>query len=254
MKTEKLIAFLQEMKEAIRRLKDDTTYFQDILVGIDRFHIKILEDNKIDIYYDNPISSMAIIIEESNELYVFAMMILYTNLSYRIEKACQRNKNQEMKKELRRWNVKLGRLIRNLTVKNIRIDKEGSEILYCKTYQLINTASKGLHHKIDQIGKITDSIIPEQSNELKPIRKIYEKVSFEGNSITYYDYIAKKFQTVECTNSMFLYAILNIYAKAYVKSILWLKKEDPTEQWCPLTTWQILQSFTRLLNKHFFRF
>ena len=37
--------------------------------------------------------------------------------------------------------------------------------------------------------------------------------------------------------------VLNLYIKAYTESVLWLKKEKPSGQWCSLTPWQILNQF-----------
>lgn len=61
--------------------------------------------------------------KEDDKLYVFAIMILYTNLSYRLMKACKNIKNAECRKELRKWNDKLGRLIRKLAIKDLCHEK-----------------------------------------------------------------------------------------------------------------------------------
>lgn len=252
MKTEELAIFLEEMEKGVRELIDrEETYIYKILEEIDMFYFSILANGKVEIYYDNPISPMRILVEENEGLYVFAIMILYTNLSYKIGKASRKTKSKETKKQLERWSNKLARKVRKLMTKNI-IPKTDEEQLYTKVQRLTEVACAGLHHKVDQIGEISNDFNQKESKELKPIRSVYEKVNFQKNEMTYYDYAIKKYETIQYTDSKFLYAVLNIYAKAYVRTILWLKEEDPIGQWCPLTPWQVLQSYRMLLENYFF--
>ncbi len=252
MKTKELSIFLEEMEKEFRELSArGEIYTYKILEEIESFQFSILEDGKVRIYYDNAISSMIILVEENEELYVFAIMILYTNLSYQIKKASRKTKSKETKKQLEKWNNKLARIIRKLATKNI-IPRKKEEEFCNKVQKLMEVACSGLHHKVDQIGKISNDFNLKESKELKSIRSIYEKVNFQRDEMTYYDYPIKRYETIQYTDSKFLYAILNIYAEAYIKTIFWLKKEDPMGQWCPLTPWQVLQSYKMLLENYFF--
>ena len=45
--------------------------------------------------------------------------------------------------------------------------------------------------------------------------------------------------------------IMNLYAKAYAESVLWLKKEYPSEQWCPTIPWKIITKMKIIIPKYF---
>ena len=47
------------------------------------------------------------------------------------------------------------------------------------------------------------------------------------------------------------YMIMNLYAKAYMESVLWLKKEDPSGMWCPKTPWQLIRKLDVMIPDYF---
>ncbi len=133
--------------------------------------------------------------------------------------------------------------------KKIDYDKEK---FYKEFKNLMQEAVKALGHKYDEIGKLTDAYIPKEAEELKHIRAIYETIIFAGKTINYYDYIAKVYRSVNIYNTVEIqYMVMNLYAKAYTESVLWLEKEDPSGQWCPATPWQIIVKLKIMIPEYF---
>lgn len=50
---------------------------------------------------------------------------------------------------------------------------------------------------------------------------------------------------------MLQYVVMNLYVKVFTESVLWLKKEDPSGQWCPATPWQNIIKLEQLISKYF---
>lgn len=122
------------------------------------------------------------------------------------------------------------------------------KVLYIDANQLFNIEANVTYNYEENI------IYPfKKAEELKNIRAIYETISFDGDTIKYFDYIAQVHKCVNEKNSVEIqYMIMNLYTRAYAESVMWLKKEDPTGQWCPATPWQLLIELKLMIQNYFF--
>ena len=222
--------------------------FSKVIAEIELFHMKT-KGKKVDVHYRNNISGASILVEQDNIMYLYIIMILYTNVTYRIEKA-YRVLNEREAKKMQSIQKEFKNSIR-IFCRNSFKTWNYNEDTCLEIYHFLEITKKSLHHKVESIEEKTDIVIPKEAEELADIRSIYESIAFDfaNKEICYYDYLSEKERTASLEKADFIYAIANVFSKAYVKSILWLKEQDPSEMWCPLTPWKAVRDLQILLEK-----
>lgn len=185
---------------------------------------------------------------------VYALLSDYGRIYYRAKKLCKEINKSEITEEFEKHIQRIGKSIREKAlseelekVKNFNCEK------FCDEFQqLITLGIKALYHKNDKIGKITFKINPKEGKELKEIRRIYEQLKFFEDKIVFYDCIMEQYAEVPKNDSRKLqYMACCVFIDIYTSSILWLRKEDPSQQWCPKVPWQLLEAYRMLLDKFF---
>lgn len=191
--------------------------------------------------------------KENEMLYALFLMSFFCQFGYKCRKISMKIQQPEYGEIINILFMHVGMLLREQATRNI-IPYIGfrTKDFYKEFKSLIKVAVKALGHKYDKIGYLTEAYIPKEAEELKHIRAIYETISFEGETIKYYDYIAKVYRSVNIYNTVEIqYMVMNLYAQAYTESVLWLKKEDPSGQWCPATPWQIIVKLKIMIPEYF---
>lgn len=230
-------------------LQDKRIY--EIIDVITSFEIEPV-NGKIWGRFENPIMAGGYF-NENDMIYGLFLMSFFFQFNYKCRKVALKIQQPEYEQAIDALFIRLGMILREQATRNI-IPYAGfqTEKFYEEFKNLINIAVKALGHKYDEIGHLTDCYNPQEAEELKHIRAIYETISFEGETIKYYDYIAKVYEIVNIHNTVEVqYMVMNLYAKAYTESVLWLKKEDPSGQWCPATPWQIIVKLKVMIPKYF---
>lgn len=191
---------------------------------------------------------------EGNEmLYALFLLSFFFQFYYKCRKVATKIQQPEYEQAITTLARKLGMTLREQATRNIIPYSDfQTEKFYEEFKSLISVAVRALGHKYDEIGHLTDCYKPQEADELKHIRAIYETISFQGETIKYYDYIGEVYRFVNIYDTVEIqYMVMNLYAKVYAESVLWLKKEDPSGQWCPVTPWQMIVRFKIFIPKYF---
>lgn len=255
--SEELYEKIENMRKELLELAMEDRRIFEILKKLDSFKIdsRLDANGKIRIFCEE---GFAILkggrFEEDEMLYAFIIMDFYSALYYKCRKIIRRIRKKEYRLKIDALLLNMGRLIRKQAL-NVKPNEEFETEQFYKDFKsFIHVAIKALGHKYDQIGyrNLTDTFDAEEAKELKHIRTIYEKISFKDNTITYFDYIGKTFRTFCINNTVEMqYMVMNLYVKAYTESVLWLKREDPTGQWCPATPWQLVKRLDIMIPSYF---
>lgn len=185
---------------------------------------------------------------------VYALLSNYGKIYYQIANVCEKNQVSDATVKMKKYIKNIGQAISEKAladelemVKNFNCEE------FCEEFEkLIILGTKALHHKNDEIGEITFGFNEEASKELKEIRDLYEQVRFFDNKIVFYNCITERYEEVSKYDSKQLqYMAMCVFIDIYTKTILWLKKEDPSEMWCPKVPWQLLEEYRLLLDKNF---
>ncbi len=252
-KVQELEMVLDYVGEQFQKLALQDKRIYEITDVIDSFHLNTEPINgSIRMYFENEIIAGGYF-KENEMLYALFLMSFFYKLNYKCRKVALKIQQPEYEAAIDTFLIRLSMILREQATLNI-IPYAGfqTEKFYEEFKNLINEAVKALGHKYDEIGNLTNAYIPKEAEELKHIRTIYETISFEGETIKYYDYIAKVYRSVNIYNTVEIqYMVMNLYAQAYTESVLWLKKEDPSGQWCPATPWQIIVKLKVMIPKYF---
>ncbi len=246
-KSEELLKNIENMRKELLELARKDRRIFEIIERLDSFEIdpKLDANGKIRMLCKE---GFAILrggrIKEDEMLYALTIMDFYGGLYYKCRKIIRRIRKKEYRLKIDALLLNMGRLIRKQAL-NVKPNEEfETERFYIDFKAFVQVAIKALGHKYDQIGyrHLTDTFDEKEAKELEHIRTIYEKISFKENTITYFDYILKTSRTFCINNTVEMqYMVMNLYTKVYTESVLWLKKEDPSGQWCPATPWQLIR-------------
>ena len=257
-KSEELSKNIEDMRNQLMDLVDEDFRIHEIVRQLDYFHLntKLDTEGMIEFCCEHGVIPIGGRVKENEMIYALAIMSFYGILHYKCKKIIRRIRKKEYTRRIDSLLLNMGKVIRRQALDDIKPnEKFETERFYKEFKDFIHIAIKALGHKYDQIGyrHLTDAYDAEEAEELKHIRAIYEKISFNDNKITYFDYIAKKSKTfcVEKNTVEMQYMVLNLYAKAYTESVLWLKKEDPSEMWCPITPWQLIRKLDVMIPDYF---
>lgn len=254
-KAKKLEHILKYMKEKLKGSKVEDQIIVDITCEIDRLMLNTsLVDGRINIICDNGLIPMGGFYKEDEMLYELILMSFWGKLYYKCRKVVIKVQKEEHCKTIDSLLLDVGRELRKQAIYNIKPNKKFQTEQFIKEFKkLIETAVNALGHKYDKIGHLTKFYNPQEADELKEIRKIYETIIFKGEEeIEYYDYLTKTSRKLYIYNAVEMqYVVMNLYAKAFAESVLWLKKEVPSGQWCPTTPWQIITKLEQLIPKYF---
>ena len=256
-KSEELLKSIENMRRELLELARKDKRIFEIIEQLDSFEInpEVDANGKIRMYCGGGFSILkGGRFEENEMLYALAIMDFYSGLYYKCRKIIRRIRKKEYRLKIDALLLNMGRIIRKQAL-NVKPNEEfETERFYIDFKAFVQVAIKALGHKYDQIGyrNLTDRFDAEEAKELKHIRTIYEKISFKETKITYFDYITKTSRTFCINNTVEMqYMIMILYTKAYTESVLWLKKEDPTEQWCPATPWQLIRRLDIMIPSYF---
>lgn len=248
---EELKSTLEYVRNQFLKLALQDKRIYEIIDVITSFEVKLV-NGKIWGRFENSILAGGFF-NGNDMIYGLFLMSFFCDFNYKCKKIAERIQKQKDEVTIDTLLMHMGIIIRNQATRNI-LPYAGfqTEKFYEEFKNLINEAVKALGHKYDEIGNLTDAYIPKEAEELKHIRAIYETISFEGETIKYYDYIAKVYKVVNIYKTVEVqYMVMNLYAQAYTESVLWLKKEDPSGQWCPATPWQIIVKLKIMIPEYF---
>ena len=252
-KVQELEMTLFYVREQFQKLAVQDKRIYEITDVIDSFYLNTEPINgSIQMYFENEIIAGGYF-KENEMLYALFLMSFFYKLNYKCKKVALKIQQPEYESAIDTFLIRLSMILRKQATRNI-IPYAGfqTEKFYEEFKNLINEAVKALGHKYDEIGNLTDVYIPKEAEELKHITAIYETIRFEGENTKYYDYIAKVYRSVNIYNTVEIqYMVMNLYAQAYTESVLWLKKEDPSGQWCPATPWQIIVKLKIMIPEYF---
>lgn len=250
-KVEELKNTLEYVSNQFLKLALQDKRIYEIIDVITSFNIEPV-NGKIWGRFENPILAGGFF-NGNDMIYGLFLMSFFCDFNYKCKKIAERIQKQKDEVTIDTLLMHMGRIIRDQATQNIIPYADfQTEKFYKEFKNLMQEAVKALGHKYDEIGHLTDAYIPKEAEELKHIRAIYETIRFEGQNIKYYDYIDKVYKVVSIYNTVEVqYMVMNLYAKAYTESVLWLKKEDPSEQWCPATPWQIIVKLKIMIPEYF---
>ena len=256
-KSEELLKDIENIRKELTNLVDEDFRIFEILQQLEYFHIDTEPDSKgmIGIYYGYGQFPMGGRFQEDEMLYALIILNFYCDFYYKCKKVIRRIRKRTYSEKINSSLHTLGMTIRKQALNDIKINEKFRTKHFCKAFKnFIHVATRALGHKYDQIGykHLTDTFDAEEALELEHIRKIYEKISFKDNTITYFDYITKTFKTFGINDTVEMqYMFMNLYTKAYMESVLWLKKEDSSGQWCPMTPWQLIRKLKMMISQYF---
>ena len=243
-KTKELKDRLNYVEEELKKLELQDKNVFEIRNVINDF---VLDTNWVDgrvrIHCEGGIIPLEGLFEETEMLYALVLMSFFSKLYYKCRKVVTKIKEEECCVRIEALLCYVGMTLREQVLYDIRPLKEfQTEQFYNEFKELIETAINSLRHLTEQ-----------EVDELKDIRAIYETIDFRGKEIKYYDYITQTYRIVNIYNNTveLQYMIMNLYAKAYAESVLWLKKEEPSEQRYYLTLWLILTKLKVIVPKYF---
>lgn len=255
--SEELYEMIENMRKELLYLVDEDFRIYEIVGQLNYFHLnpRLDAEGMIEFRCEHGLIPIGGRVKEDEMLYAFVIMDFYGVLHYKCKKIIRRIRKKEYTLKINALLSDIGKLIRKQALYNVKPNEEfETERFYIDFKAFVQVAIKALGHKYDQIGyrNLTDTFDAEEAKELKHIRTIYEKISFKENTITYFDYITKTSRTFCINNTVEMqYMIMILYTKAYTESVLWLKKEDPTEQWCPATPWQLIRRLDIMIPSYF---
>lgn len=256
-KSEELSKNIEDMRNQLMELVDEDFRIHEIVRELDYFHLntRLDAEGMIEFRCEHGVFPIGGRVKENEMIYALVIMSFYGILYYKCKKIIRRIRKKEYTLKIDPLLLNMGKVIRRQALDDIKPnEKFETERFYKEFKDFIYVAIKALGHKYDEIGyrHLTDAYDAEEAKELKHIRAIYEKISFNDNTITYFDYITKKSKTFCIENTVETqYMIMNLYAKAYMESVLWLKKEDPSGMWCPKTPWQLIRKLDVMIPHYF---
>lgn len=254
--SEELYEMIENTRKELLYLVDEDFRIYEIVRQFECFYLspRLDAEGMIEFRCERGLMPIGGRVKEDEMLYAFVIMEFYCVLYYKCKKIIRRIRKRQYTTKINSLLNTLGMVIRTQAL-DVRPNEEFETEQFYKDFKsFIHIAIKALGHKYDQIGyrNLTDTFDAEEAKELKHIRTIYEKISFQDNTITYFDYILKTSRTFCINNTVEMqYMILNLYTKAYTESVLWLKKEDPSGQWCPATPWQLIRRLDIMIPSYF---
>ena len=254
--SEELYEKIENMRKELMYLVDEDFRVHEIVRKLDYFYLnpKLDREGMIEFRCEHGPIPIGGRVKEDEMLYAFVIMDFYCVLYYKCKKIIRKIRKRQYTTKINSLLDTLGMVIRKQAL-NVKPNEEfETERFFIDFKAFVQVAIKALGHKYDQIGyrNLTDTFDAEEAKELKHIRTIYERISFKDNTITYFDYIGKTFRTFCINNTVEMqYMVMNLYAKAYTESVLWLKKEDPSGQWCPATPWQLIRRLDIMIPSYF---
>lgn len=249
-KAEELRNALERLKAELKRLVLKEKRIFKLIDVIDSFYLEEEHNGTIKILCERGIITVGGCLKENEMIYAITLMSFWGYLYYEYKKI---SFEKEISDLVDISILYLGRILREQSLYGIKPNIEFQTEKFHKEFKdFIEIAISALGHKYDQIGHLTNFYDPKEAEELKHIRSIYEKISFEDDAIGYFDYIAQVYKTVNIKNTVEIqYMIMNLYVNAYITSVLWLKNDDPTGQWCPATPWQLLIKLKLMIQNYF---
>lgn len=246
-KVKKLEKGLNYVKEELKKLELQDKRVFEIRSVLNNFVIDTnVVDEMVQIYCSEGIIPLGGLFKENDMLYALILMSFFGELYYKCRKVITKIKEEECCIRIDALLLYVGMTLREQVIYDVRPNKRfQTEQFYNEFKELIETA-------VNSLGNITECYNYQWNDELNDIRAIYETITFKGKEIEYYDYITKTYRMVNIHNTVELqYMIMNLYAKAYAESVLWLKKEYPSGLWCSTTSWQIITKMQIIIPKYF---
>ena len=250
-KVEELSKNIESMRRELIKLCREDERVYEIIRELDSFDISE-RAVKIRIFFSGGLMPIEGIFKEDESFYAFILMDFYCSLYYKCKKVIRRIRRKEYTTKIDKLLINMGRTIKKQVLQVKPNENFKTEDFYEEFKDFIDITIKSLGHIVDEIGHLTTRYEPREAKKLQKIREIYKKITFGDNTITYTDCITKKSKTVNVYDTIkLLYIVMCIYLKVYTESILWLKKYDSSEQWCPLTPWQAILKFNLIIQKYF---
>lgn len=241
------------MRKELTELAQIDNRIMEIVKELDAFRFTQTKRG-IDIWYGRGVIPMMGIFKENDMCYALELMNFLIRIYYKCNKVISILNSRDAKVVINVNFQIFARGIRKQSLEYMEQNKKfQSQKFYEEFKEFVEVAKKALHHKVDEIGTLTARHVREESKELTEIRKIYKQIRFREDSIRYYDYIERDKGIAKIDNAVEMqYMIMVTYMKAYSETVLWLRKKDPSGNWCPFTAWQVLERLKKIIYKYFF--
>ncbi len=255
MSNEEFLLVLEEVKGKIatigRRCRGEkqlTAVFK-IEDEIDSFQFQIGQ-GYVEIYYDNKNIPIVKRYTAKEQGIVFPLMLLYTNVAYYVLQA-KSHLTKRIYELICAEKQKLGEAIRKICMQDFEecvITKEKVEKL--KAY--VNWVIPQLHHCSGEMDEYSERFDLQDSRKLKKVRGVYRSFMVDTKHIYYHDEIMGEDMKILVNSPMTAYVVSMLFCESYITSITWLKKYEPTRQWCLLVPWNIITTFQELITKLYY--
>lgn len=251
-KIKKIEKSIANMRKELIKLAQTDTRVMEIVRELDAFRFTQTKRG-IDIWYERGVIPMMGIFKEDDMCYALELMNFLIRIYYKCKKVISIINQKDAEVVIDAILEDFARAIRKQCLEDIKENENFKNLEFYEEFkEIVGLAKKALHHKIDKIGKLTYDVIPEESEELSAIRKIYEQINFQDHSISYFDYIENDQKIVKIDNIVEIqYMLMVTYMKAYTETLLWLLERNLSDRCCPYTPWQVLMKLEKIIYKYF---
>lgn len=198
------------------------------------------KDGQIDIYYENNLFPFAGTFKE-REIIILAMMILYTDFSYKVLKS-EKYVSEAVFDEFMTARIHLAKIVEEICM-SIDVKELTSE----NNLKMLKEFLRRNKQRLYICGK---SAKPERAEGISRIREVYQNFKIRGEYIYFYDILSETKQKIRIEYG-YTFALTNLYANAYLTTVIWLQEIDPSGQWCFCVPWNVLQDLRMVLENMF---
>ncbi len=249
--------FIREVVEVSKNIRNINGKFEEtkrwhkvskLSEELEYFHIQSDEKDCFEIYYENNIVGYHGYVSRKYQNIIYPLMLLYTNVVYRMRQL-KPYASLDMYKALYNEKTRLGKAIRTMCTNSELQNTVPLQVSLVE--QFIQRAVKQLHHCVGKIGEYSEELYPEDSEKLRQIRKMYESFKIGEGYVSFYDEILRRNTRIPINSPSFNYAVMLLFSRVYGKTLLWLWKNYPSGQWCPISPWKVIREFESIHWKMF---
>ena len=246
MNTNEIMERINEVKEEVNAVKERHIRDKNVANSVGKIlgtvgQLQMDEkDGQINIYYDNKRFPFAGTFKE-REIIILAMMILYTDFSYKVLKS-EKYVSEAVFDEFMTARIYLAKIVEEICM-SIDVKELTSE----NNLKMLKEFLRRNKQRLYICGK---SAKPERAEGIVGIREVYQNFKIRGEYIYFYDILSETKQKIRIEYG-YTFALTNLYANAYLTTVIWLQEIDPSGQWCFCVPWNVLQDLRMVLENMF---
>lgn len=213
-KLEVLKKRIKKTMETNENLKDDCTILVKKIFDLE---LETLENRCYKICYDRGIIPFQLQVKEGDRYWIGAWALFYTDLLLTLKRSTWA-KEQSML-QLKAMIAEYMQEFCNYPAENISI----AELEYFQR---------------------------ELKSFLKKQKNIYSSMKIGYKYVTFFDYLENSQKRVSKEDTIFYYAVVQLFAETYIETILYLEGEYDPETWFVLPEWKSIDEFKLLIMNH----